>query len=94
MITDKQKHLLQHMLGATENVKKKNWGYRNYFCAEPFTDDFDELVKLQHLGFVWHVNTLIHGDIFYATRKGAIEIGFKKYQLKCTDYVTRLQGYY
>lgn len=82
MITEKQKELLKHMLGADERYLKKQWGYRNHFCAGDENDrDRIELEKLENLGMVISYQKFGY-KTFSATKQGAIEIGFKPYQLK------------
>ena len=85
MITVKQKQLLQHMLGADERYKKKQWGFRNHFCtggAE--TSDHKELLVMEELGLVKSGNKL-GSCVFWATKKGALAVGFKPYQLRNTQ---------
>lgn len=81
MVTEKQKILLQHMLGADSRYRKKQWGFRNHFCASEGHADFPELQEMEKLELV---KSRIHGEsiYFYATKKGALEIGFKPYQLR------------
>jgi hypothetical protein len=83
MITDKQKELLQHMLGADSRYKKRQWGFRNHYCAGSKEDCPDrlELEKLEKLGMVKSGERLGH-KTFWATKDGAVAIGFKPYQLR------------
>ena len=82
MITEKQRELLQHMLGADERYKKKQWGFRNYFCCgNDKHGDYEELKKMELVGLVVR-GVWLEQIFFSATLKGAIAIGFKKYQLK------------
>lgn len=83
MITEKQKELLQHMLGADERYKKKQWGFRNHFCAEPDGKDCAELEKLEGMGLV-RSGFRDNYKVFWATKDGAVRIGFKPYQLRNT----------
>lgn len=82
MITDKQKELLQHTLGADSRYKKKDWGFRNHFCAGDSDDpDRIELEKMEAEGLVKSGER--HGHkTFWATKAGATAIGFKPYQLR------------
>jgi len=83
MITEKQKRILQHMLGADSRYKKKEWGFRNHYCA---SDDVNcpERVELEAMKEIGLVTSGVRYECktFWATRQGAIEIGFKPYQLK------------
>jgi len=88
MITEKQKELLQHMLGADSRYKKNQWGYRNHYCAGDNPQDPDrlELEKMETEGLVKSGERL-GNKTFWATKAGAIEIGFKPYQIRKTDLV-------
>lgn len=88
-IEEKQKKLLQHMLGADSRYKKKEWGFRNHFCAgdNPECPDRLALERMESLGMVKSGERF--GDkTFWATEFGAIAIGFKPYQLKNTHLAT------
>ena len=89
MITEKQKQILQHMLGADSRYLKKDWGFRNRFCAAENKDDQDrlELEKMQLDGLVKSCDR-IGSKTFWATKKGAESIGFKAYQIRKTDLAT------
>ena len=88
VITEKQKSLLQRMLGADSRYLKKQWGYRNYFCAgEEGDPDRIELDKMEVDGLVKSGDRPNY-KTFWATRKGAEAIGFKPYQLRKTDLAT------
>jgi len=81
LITDEQKCLLQHMLGADSRYKKKQWGFRNLFVTSPGCNNFQTLKLIECLGLVVsHIR--FDKPVFLATKKGAIAIGFKPYQLK------------
>lgn len=79
-ITSSQRQLLAHTLGATDRIMKKDWGYRNYFSTEEWCDDLKELRDLVKKGYM--VERKKFGElVFSATRKGALAVGFKNYQL-------------
>ena len=81
-ITENQKQLLQHMLGADSRYLKKQWGFRNNFLAEKESDDYKELIKMESLGLVRCGTGWRDSDAYFAaTIEGAKAIGFKKYQL-------------
>ena len=86
MIPEKQKSLLRHMLGADSRYLKKHWGFRNHYCAgdNKTCPDRLELEKMESNGLVKSGKRL-GNKTFWATRKGAVEIGFKPYQLRNTD---------
>lgn len=81
-ITENQRKLLQHMLGADSRYLKKDWGFRNHFSPDsnPNHEDRRDLMAMTWDGLVKSSNT--HSLVFWATRKGALAIGFKDYQLK------------
>lgn len=83
MITESQKELLQHMLGADSRYLKKQWGFRNHFCASdnPECKNRLALEALEADGLVKSGERLGY-KTFWATKKGALAIGFKPYQLK------------
>ena len=83
-ITDKQKQLLQHMLGADERYLKKEWGFRNRFVSSEGNKDHAELLEMEKMGLVKSCNMLGY-IIFFATKQGALEIGFKPAQLRRAD---------
>ena len=88
IVTTKQKKLLQHMLGADSRYLKKQWGFRNHFCAgEKGDPDRIELDKMEIDGLV-KSEERINFRTFWATKKGAEAIGFKPYQLRKTDLAT------
>lgn len=86
MITEIQKELLQHMLGAGSHYLKKQWGFRNHYCASdnPECKNRLALEALEAEGFVKSGERLGH-KTFWATQKGALAIGFKPYQLRKTE---------
>ena len=81
-LTSKQKELLQHTLGADSRYKKKDWGFRNHFCAGDEGDpDRVELEKMEKAGLVTSGMKFDY-KTFWATKEGAIAIGFKPAQLR------------
>lgn len=83
MPTEKQKQLLKHMLGADSRYMKKQWGFRNHFCASEGNSDIKELREMEASGLV-KSGERIGSIFFWATKKGALAIGFKPYQLRKT----------
>lgn len=51
-LTKEQIEKLQHMVGAVSNIKKKDWGFRNYFNSTPGSDDNKAMQELHGLGMV------------------------------------------
>lgn len=84
MVTDKQKQLLQHMLGADSRYLKKEWGFRNHFASSEGSQDYVELSEMEKLGLVKSGDRL-NSKVFWATKQGALEIGFTPAQLRRTS---------
>ncbi len=84
-IPDKHKELLRHMLGADSRYRKKQWGFRNHYCADDNLEcpDRKELDKMELVGLVKSGERL-GMKTYWATKAGAIAIGFKAYQLSKT----------
>jgi hypothetical protein len=89
MISEKQQKLLQHMLGADSRYMKKEWGYRNHYCASDNKECKDriELEKMEREGLVKSGERL-GSKTFWATKAGAVAIGFKPYQIRKTKLAT------
>lgn len=86
MISEKRKQLLQHMLGADSRYKKKQWGFRNHYCAssDPQCPERLELESMEQEGLVKSGERMGY-KTFWATKAGAVAIGFKPYQLRNTN---------
>lgn len=74
--------ILTHMLGAGSHIKKRNWGYRNRFCAEIDGDDYRTLLAMEELNLVVRGQLLNGGTMqyFYATEAGCNAIGLNAKQ--------------
>ena len=91
-ITKKQEELLRHMLGADSRYMKKQWGFRNHYCAgDEGCSDRVELEKLEKDGLVTSGQRFGY-KTFWATKEGAIAIGFKKYQLINAGFTGKNDG--
>ena len=80
-LTQKQRELLQHTLGADSRYSKKQWGFRNRFCADQGHSDYKDLIFLVDAGLMVKAKRLGQ-NFFFASKQGAIAIGFKPYQLR------------
>lgn len=82
-VSEKNLELLRHTLGATEK-KRKNWGYRNYFCANNNeTDpDYQGCRALERAGLMVAGNANKHSQYFHATEAGMKAIGFNEAQIE------------
>lgn len=84
-LTEEQKKILQHMLGADSRYKKKEWGFRNHYVASLGNSVLETLAMMKEKGFVRSHSTPAYGEssvCFYATEKGMKAIGFSKAQIK------------
>ena len=82
-ISADQKQLLQHMLGADSRYLKKQWGFRNHFVSTLGNKDHENLLVLEKSGLVKRGERM-DSIVFWATKEGALAIGFKPYQLRKT----------
>ena len=69
-MSDTKKELLIHMLGTGEHIPKNQRGFRNHFCADVNSSDYDSLVAMVGEGLVI-AGAPRDGQIFFrATVKG------------------------
>ena len=77
IISEKQRALLEHMLGCGSHVEKKNRGYRNHYFANLSGADIGEFSEMLEKGLV--VRGRMSADkqfqYFHATRTGCKAIG-------------------
>ncbi len=76
-LTDRQKKFLKSALGAHPHVPKKDWGYRNHFCAGVGSQDQADLDIMVSMG-LFKTGTTINNNqsVFYhATVAGMDAIG-------------------
>ncbi|MDD4892757.1 MAG: hypothetical protein PHH73_01995 [Candidatus Rickettsiella isopodorum] len=66
-------------------VTKKQWGFRNHFCASIGSLDDIELSEMEKIGLVKSANRSEEQVFYFATKAGAEAIGFKPYQLRKTN---------
>jgi len=77
-ITEEELGHLQHMLGVGIHISKRNWGYRNYFCASP--EQEKEFLNLMRNGFV-QIGKRDNLYVYYhATELGCVVVGLNKKQ--------------
>jgi hypothetical protein len=67
-------NILRHMLGIDRRVKPKDWGYRNYFNAEPGHNDYPILLRLEKKGLIERGPR----HMWYATPDGCEAVGLKE----------------
>ena len=73
---------VRHMTGAVSNVSKRNWGYRNYYCAAKGSDDMKSMERLMAAGYVVQGSEQEHSVYFHATEAGCKAISLKPHQIK------------
>lgn len=82
--TEAQKKILRHMLGAGRDVARRNWGYRNRYCASVGTQPEADLTEMVKIGLVAR-GDLMNDDkqvMFYATVAGCCAIGLSDAAIK------------
>lgn len=68
---------LRHMLGMVSNVRKRDWGYRNYFYSGEA--DMPSMVRLQAQGLVDYTG---RGSVYTATAAGRAAVGLSEKQYR------------
>lgn len=84
LIKDKQIQIIEHMTGCTRWKKKSSHGFRNYFCAEIGSEDYDSLVEMTSSGLVvaGHKINENKDQYFHATLKGCEYASLSKKAIK------------
>jgi hypothetical protein len=76
---------IRHMTGCTSNTKKKNWGFRNYYCSALEGDGYESMRRLEKLGYVKQgIGSFLSETqmYFHATEEGCKAIGLDDKQIK------------
>lgn len=81
-LTDTQRKLLQHTLGARPDQNKKNYGYRNGYLASVGSTPHQEFKKMVDLGFAVAGESEDGMQYFHATVEGCKAIGLGKAAIK------------
>lgn len=79
-ITTQELHCLSHTLGAQYHIKTRDWGFRNYYWANPESDMMDALQSLEAKGFVRRSEETKTHVIFHATQLGCTVAGLNEKQ--------------
>lgn len=74
-VTDSDVQNLKHMLGAQKHISKRNWGYRNHFCACKSGEDFDSMQRLEAAGLVVRGREQERSVFFHCTEAGCKAAG-------------------
>lgn len=72
---------LRHMLGATQDRKPKDWGFRNYYASGKGEPEL-AMRRLEAAGFVKQGRAYMDSFYFHATEEGCKALGFNKAQIK------------
>ena len=78
-ITSDDLDKLRHMVGAVNNVPKRQWGYRNHFASAAC--DVPSMERLKKAGFVFRGRKFHIGETdyyYHATLEGCKAIGLSK----------------
>lgn len=81
-ITDADMDKLRHMLGADSRYIKKQWGFRNHFCACIGSNDYIAMLRHELAGYVTKGRSENKMTFFHATPKGCKALGFTKKQIE------------
>lgn len=77
-----QEKKLRHMLGAEPGrYTKKQWGFRNYYCASQGSTDHAQLLEMAEAGIVAQGHMGEKTIYFHATEAGCKAIGLTKAQI-------------
>lgn len=79
-ITEDDISNLKHMLGATKPRPKRNWGFRNYFCAGKSGSDFESMLRLEAAQLVTRGREDEHHIYFHCTKAGCEKAGLDEKQ--------------
>jgi hypothetical protein len=69
---------LRHMLGIRSGTHKRDYGYRNYFCASDGGPDVSSMKRLEALGLV----RAGHRPYWHATEAGCKAVGLNEKQTR------------
>ena len=81
-LTKREEEILRHTTGSDSRYKKKEWGFRNYFCAG--ADDIPLMDELTERGFLNRQQNAGEDVYFFATVKALEALGFSKARIKKT----------
>ena len=72
-LTEHDMKCLQHMLGVSTHIKKRDWGYRNYFAAG--ANQIEGMERLLAAGYVNKGHVSENMTYYHATEAGMDAIG-------------------
>lgn len=77
---------LRHMLGATRDSYKRDWGYRNHFCANKSGPDYESMIRLEAAGMVTRGRAQTSSIFFHCTEAGCKAAGLNEKQTRRALY--------
>lgn len=77
-LSQRQMNILTHMLGVGDHVPKKQWGYRNHYCARAGSPEEAELMELVGLDLVEKGAERLTSTYFHCTELGCKAAGLSK----------------
>lgn len=83
-ITEYDLNNIRHMTGAEARYNRKEWGFRNHFCAGEGSQNFLSMQKLLSAGYVTQGIKQEMSTFFHATKEGCEAIGMNKKQIQNT----------
>lgn len=87
-LTEREEEILRHTTGSDSRYRKKEWGFRNYFCAGPA--DLPLLDELTEKGYLNRQQNAGESVYFFATVKALEELGFSKTRINKTENTGRI----
>ena len=73
---------LKHMTGCDPRYKKRQWGFRNHYCASKSGKDQESMQRLLSAGYVVQGVEQERSIFFHATEAGCKAIGMKPAQIR------------
>ncbi|MCK5505515.1 MAG: hypothetical protein KAJ10_10150 [Thermodesulfovibrionia bacterium] len=81
-ITEYDLNNIRHMTGSQSRYPRKQWGFRNHFCAGKNGQDFKSMQKLLSAGYVSQGIEQETSIFFHATKEGCEAVGMNKKQIQ------------
>jgi len=82
---------LRRMLGITPELKRGQWGYRNWYLVGDAGLDYESMNRMESLGFVFRRNVVGRSTYFHATEDGCRLVGLRPRQIQ--NAMGGLRGY-
>ena len=79
-LTPEQRDDLRHMVGAQSHINKRDWGFRNHYCAYKGGDAVTSMRELERLGLVVRGHEGVESLFFHCTEAGCKAAGLNAKQ--------------